>query len=79
MAHELAHIKNYDIMVSAVVSVMVGFVVMLSDIFLRVTYRRRRNDDDNGSANAIIMIIGLICLIISPSSSISANGGWTVL
>lgn len=66
VAHELAHIKNYDIMVSAVVSVMVGFVVMLSDTFLRVTYRRRRNDDDNGSANAIIMIIGLICLIISP-------------
>ena len=66
VAHELAHIKNYDIMVSAVVSVMVGFVVMLSDMFLRITFRHRRNDDDRGSANAIIMIIGLICLIVSP-------------
>lgn len=66
VAHELAHIKNYDIRVSAVVSVMVGFVVMLSDMFLRVTFRRRRNDDDNGSANMIVMIIGLICLIVSP-------------
>lgn len=64
VAHELAHIKNYDIMVSAVVSVMAGFVVMLSDWFLRITFRRRRNDDDN--ANPIIMIIGLICLIVSP-------------
>lgn len=64
VAHELAHIKNYDIMVSAVVSVMAGFVVMLSDWFLRITFRRRRNDDDN--ANPIVMIIGLICLIVSP-------------
>ena len=64
VAHELAHIKNYDIMVSAVVSVMAGFVVMLSDWFLRVTFRRRSDDDDN--ANPIVMIIGLICLIVSP-------------
>ncbi len=66
VAHELAHIKNYDIMVSAVVSVMAGFVVMLSDMFLRVTFRSRSNDDDRGSANAIVMLIGLIFLIISP-------------
>ena len=64
VAHELAHIKNYDIMVSAVVSVMAGFVVMLSDWFLRITFRRRRNDNDN--ANPIIMLVGLICLIVSP-------------
>lgn len=66
VAHELAHIKNYDIMVSAVVSVMAGFVVMLSDMFLRVSFRHRRDDDDRGSANIIVMIIGLICLIVSP-------------
>ena len=66
VAHELAHIKNYDIMVSAVVSVMAGFVIMLSDMFLRITFRHRRNDDDKGNANAIIMLIGLIFLILSP-------------
>ena len=66
VAHELAHIKNYDIMVSAVVSVMAGFVVMLSDMFLRVSFRHRSDDDDRGSANVIVMIIGLICLIVSP-------------
>lgn len=66
VAHELAHIKNYDIMVSAVVSVMAGFVVMLSDMFLRVTFRSRSDDNDRGSANAIVMLIGLIFLIISP-------------
>ncbi len=65
VAHELAHIKNYDIRLSAVISVMVGFVVMLSDMFVRVRFRHSRdNDDDRG--NAILMIIGLIFLIISP-------------
>lgn len=66
IAHELAHIKNYDIRLSAVISVMVGFVIMLSDMFMRVSFRSRRSNDDNNSGNAILMIIGLIFLIISP-------------
>ncbi len=67
VAHELAHIKNYDIRLSAVVSVMVGFVIMLSDMFTRIAFRsRRRSSDDDSSGNAILMIIGLIFLIISP-------------
>lgn len=69
VAHELAHIKNYDIRLSAVVSVMVGFVIMLSDMFLRVSFRSRRHNDDNNSGNAILMIIGLVFLIISPIAS----------
>lgn len=69
VAHELAHIKNYDIRLSAVISVMVGFVIMLSDMFARMAFRGRRNsrdDKDNNSAQAIILIVGLIFLIISP-------------
>ncbi len=38
IAHEMSHIKNYDIRLSAVVSVMVGFVVILSDWFTRITF-----------------------------------------
>lgn len=68
VAHELAHIRNYDIRLSAVISVMAGFVVILSDIFLRsfVIPNRRDNDDDDSSANLILAIIGLILLIIAP-------------
>lgn len=68
VAHELAHIKNYDIRLSAVISVMVGFVIMLSDMFTRISFRRsrRNNDRDSGGIQVIIMIIGLIFLIISP-------------
>ena len=66
VAHELAHVKNYDIRLSAVISVMVGFVIMLSDMFTRIAFRRRRSSDDDSKGNAILMIIGLIFLIISP-------------
>lgn len=67
VAHELAHIKNYDIRLSAVISVMVGFVIMLSDMFTRISFRRNRRDNDsNSGVQAIILIVGLIFLIISP-------------
>ena len=69
IAHEMAHIKNYDIRLSAVVSVMVGFVVMLSDWFTRIAFYggpRRSNDRDNDGGNPIIMLIGLIFLILAP-------------
>lgn len=38
IAHEMSHIKNYDILLSTVVSVFVGFIVMLSDMFSRVLF-----------------------------------------
>jgi heat shock protein HtpX len=71
LAHEMSHIKNYDILLSAVVSVMVGFVVILSDWFTRISFyggrrgRDRDNDNDN-NGNAIVMLIGLIFLILAP-------------
>ena len=64
VAHEMAHIKNYDILLTAIISVMVGFVIMLSDIAVRRSFRD--NDDNNSKVGAILMIIGLILLIISP-------------
>lgn len=67
LAHEMAHIKNYDIRLSAVVTVMVGFVVMLSDWFTRITFWGGTRDSDNDNkGNGILMLIGLIFLILSP-------------
>ncbi|MCX8075184.1 MAG: M48 family metallopeptidase [Clostridia bacterium] len=63
MAHELSHIKNYDILLSTVVTIFVGLIVMLSDIFLHFRVRR---SDDNEKGGAILMIVGLIALILSP-------------
>lgn len=68
VAHELSHIKNYDIRLSAVISVMAGFVVMLSDILFRSRFRGRRNNDNDShnSFEIILMLAGLIFLILSP-------------
>ena len=67
IAHELSHIKNYDIRLSCIVSVMVGFVVMLSDMFSRILFwGGLDNDRDNDKGNGFLMIIGLIFLILSP-------------
>ena len=68
IAHELSHIKNYDIRLSCVVSVMVGFIVMLSDIFSRTLFwgGLKDRDNDDSKANGILMIIGLVFLILSP-------------
>ena len=68
IAHEMSHIKNYDIRLSCVVSVMVGFIVMLADMFSRVLFwgGLDRDNDSDSKANGILMIIGLIFLILSP-------------
>ena len=67
VGHELGHIKNYDIRLSAIVTVMVGFVVMLSDMFSRyMFFGGRRRSNDEGRGNAILMLIGLVFLILSP-------------
>ena len=68
IAHEMSHIKNYDIRLSCIVSVMVGFIVMLADMFSRVLFwgGLDRDNDSDSKANGILMIIGLIFLILSP-------------
>lgn len=67
VAHEMAHIKNYDILLSAIITVMVGFIVMLSDIFTRTMfYGSRKSSKDRDNGNAILMLIGLVLLILAP-------------
>ena len=65
IAHELSHIKNYDILLSTVVSVFVGFVVILSDWFTRFAFRGSRDSDDS-KGNTIVAIIAIVFLILSP-------------
>ena len=67
IAHEMGHIKNYDILLTSIVTVMVGFLVMISDLFSRSLFWGSSRDRDNDNkGNVILMIIGLILLIISP-------------
>lgn len=66
IAHELAHIKNYDILLSTVVTVFVGLVVILSDILTRFMFFRNSSKDSNSNSNAILYLVGLVFLILSP-------------
>lgn len=65
VAHELSHIGNRDILISTIVVVLVGFVALLSDFFLRITFwgGGRRRD---GKAGAIMMLIGIALAILAP-------------
>lgn len=64
MAHELSHVKNYDIRLSTFISVFVGFVVILSDFMIRTSFRRSGGDNNKGSG--IFAIIAIIFMILSP-------------
>lgn len=65
VAHELGHIKNYDIRLSAIISVMVGFIVMLTD-WLSRSFLWRHIDDDDNKTSGILAIFGIILMILSP-------------
>lgn len=64
IAHELAHIGNRDILLSTVVVVLVGFIAMLSDMFLRMSLFGGRDDDNKG--NGVLVIVGIIFVVLSP-------------
>ena len=62
IAHELSHIKNYDILLSTVATVMVGGISIIADSISRGFFRS--NDDEKG--NGIMMVIGLIFIVLAP-------------
>lgn len=67
LAHELSHIGNYDIRVMTIVVVLVGVVLLLSDMMTRSFFFGRGNrDNDNNSSAGIILIIGIVLAILSP-------------
>ncbi len=63
IAHELAHIGNRDILLQTIVIVLLGFVSILADFFLRGVGGRRSRDNNGGG---LLMIIGIVFVILSP-------------
>lgn len=64
LAHELAHIKNYDIRVMTVVIVLVGAIALLADLFFRI--RIFSGDDRKSAGGGVFAIIAIVLLILSP-------------
>jgi heat shock protein HtpX len=74
LAHELSHIKNYDILVSTLAVTMVGVVAVVADLTIRMmwfgmgrnTYRDRDENQGGGGPQAILAILGFVLLALAP-------------
>lgn len=69
IAHELAHIRNYDIRLMSIVTVLVGLVALLADWMLRMSFwggRGRSNNKNSGQIGAIIAVAGIFMALLSP-------------
>jgi len=66
IAHELSHIKNYDIRLMTIVVVLVGSISLLANIIFRARLFGGRGNNNNNKNNGIMLIISLVLLMISP-------------
>lgn len=65
IAHELSHVKNYDIRLMMIVSVLIGSLSILINIASRSMFFRDRDRDENNNSG-IFMILGIILIIFAP-------------
>ncbi|AKM81527.1 MAG: Protease HtpX-like protein [Candidatus Pacebacteria bacterium GW2011_GWF2_38_9] len=67
VAHEISHVKNYDILLMSTVSVLVGLIALLADWFMRMSFwGGKKRDSDNNQLGAIMAILAIILAILSP-------------
>lgn len=68
IAHELGHVRNYDIRLSMIVFGLTVAIGLIADIFLRMAFfgGNNRNNNNGGGGNPIVLIAGLIAAIIAP-------------
>jgi heat shock protein HtpX len=70
IAHELSHIKNYDIRLQTIIVTLVGVVALMSDFFLRWTWfgggRRRNREEGGGQLQIILFILAVSLAILAP-------------
>jgi len=62
MAHEIGHVRNYDIRVSMIVFGLVVAVGFIADMFLRMAFFGRNNNNNN----PIVLVFGLAAIIVAP-------------
>ena len=72
LAHEMSHIRDYDIRLMTIVVVLVGVVALMSDLFLRWTfysprgYRRSTSGSGSGQLQIIILVVAIVLAALSP-------------
>jgi len=63
LAHEMGHIKNYDMRVSMIAFALSAVISILADVILRMTWFRDRDNENN---NQVLMLAGIVAAIIAP-------------
>ncbi len=68
IAHEIAHIRDYDILLMTVVAAIGGLIILLRDFFLRSLFfgGRRRSRRSAGRSGLIMLVIGIVLAIVAP-------------
>lgn len=68
LAHEMSHIKNYDIRAMMIAAIMTGVIILLSDFMLRsfLFGGGRGGNRDSGNAQLIFIVVGLVLAILAP-------------
>lgn len=70
VGHELSHVRNYDMLLMSVVSILVGMLALMSDYLLRWTAwgggRRRERDRDGDQLQLLFFVGGLLLALLSP-------------
>ena len=66
IAHELSHIGNRDILLSTVVVVLVGFISIIADMFLRSMFWGGGNRDNDRGGGGLMLVLGIILSILAP-------------
>lgn len=64
MAHELGHVKNYDIRVSMIAFALTAVISLIADLLLHATFFR--SDDRGGNNNMLFLVLGLVAAIVAP-------------
>lgn len=66
IGHELSHIKNRDMLLMTIAVVLAGFVAIIANIFLRMSFFGGGRGSDNKQANAILMVLAVAGIILAP-------------
>lgn len=68
IAHEISHIRNYDILLMTVVAAIGGLIILLRDFFLRSLFLggRRKSRRSGGQAGWILLVVGIVLAIVAP-------------
>lgn len=81
MAHEMGHVKNYDIRVSTIVFGLVVAVGFLADILLRMSFfgamfggnGGRRDNNGGGGGNPVMLIVGIAAMVVAPLAAVGVQ------